>query len=104
MCNINPFKTQTCALLLAMLCVAVTSNAQINLSNEYYEVSSLSGATVEMHGQSELHITGVGTPVSGSTINMHSEDSWVFLHEVKRKLMYCFSITNTPLLQINREI
>ncbi len=65
------------------LAIPVASQAQTVLSNEYSEVASLSGATVQMYGKSELHITNGGTPVSGSTINMHDVDSWVFLHAVK---------------------
>ncbi len=65
------------------LFIAGSGSSQTVLSNQYYEVTSLSGATVEMYGRSELHITGSNTPISGCTINMRPMDSWVFLHAVK---------------------
>ena len=70
--------------LCALLGTELTNPAQAQtiLSNQTYTIESLSGASFEMYGQSELQITGSTTPLSGSTINLCSEDAWVFLPAV----------------------
>ena len=68
-------------LVSVLVGVAGVSRAQTVLSDEYYEVASLTGATVEVSGKSELWLTG-SAPLSSSTIDLQSEDAWVFLPAV----------------------
>ncbi|MBN8459249.1 MAG: autotransporter-associated beta strand repeat-containing protein [Verrucomicrobia bacterium] len=45
--------------------------------------STLTNTTVTMTGKSELHITGTGNPISGSTIHLNSEDSWLWFEKLR---------------------
>ncbi|MCP5534005.1 MAG: hypothetical protein H7A48_12610 [Akkermansiaceae bacterium] len=63
-----------------ILWMAVPSAHALTLNNESATYSTLPGTAVTMSGHSELHITGAADPISGSTINLTSEDSWVFFH------------------------
>ena len=71
------------AILALGILLSSSVSAQVVLSNQFEEVSTLSGAAYELYGKSELRITGSGTPISGCTINLHSVDSWVFLPAVQ---------------------
>ena len=85
----NAFSSRCCkkyVWLLPTLLLPWVSDAQTVLSNQYHEVTSLSNATFDLYGRSELHVTGADTPLSGCTINLHSVDAWVFLHEVQPTL------------------
>lgn len=65
------------------LLVLLLGNAQaLNLDNEKATYPSLTNTVVTMTGHSELHLTNSGDPIPGCTINLTSEDSWVFFHAV----------------------
>lgn len=53
----------------------------LTLTNESATYTSLTSETVTMTGHSELHLTGAADPIPGCTINLNSEDSWVFFHD-----------------------
>ncbi|MBN1804199.1 MAG: discoidin domain-containing protein [Sedimentisphaerales bacterium] len=55
----------------------------INIVDDVYTYTSLTGDVVNMSGVSELHITDATTPISGCTINLNSTDSFFFLENIK---------------------
>jgi hypothetical protein len=67
--------------LAAIFVLAGSAGAQ-TLDNEKATYATLTSATVTMTGHSELNITGTGDPIPGCTINLNSEDSWVFFQNV----------------------
>ncbi len=70
---------------LALACGAFASLAHaqtLNVSNDIHRASTLASTTATLTGHSELHVTGTGNPISGSTIHLNSPDSWFFLDNI----------------------
>ncbi|MBK1834939.1 LamG-like jellyroll fold domain-containing protein [Roseibacillus ishigakijimensis] len=68
----------------ALCCVALSSSSlALTLENESQTHASLSNETITLSGKSYLHLTGSGDPLANCTIHLNSEDSWVFLHDVR---------------------
>jgi len=68
--------------MLAML-GSVAGAQTLTLDNELLRSATVADTTLTMTGHSELHLTGTGDPLSGSTVNLNSTDSWIFLHAVQ---------------------
>ena len=64
-----------------LTCLIATSNA-LSLRGSTYRAESVLGQTVTMDDHSELHLTGLGSPLSGSTVHLNSEDAWLFFHSI----------------------
>src|SRR5690606_19789024 len=62
--------------------VAAISAQTLVLENDLHRAATLSSTTATLTGHSELHLTGSGDPIPGSTIHLNSEDAWVFFHNV----------------------
>lgn len=54
----------------------------LTLDQEKQTVATLTSEVVTMTGHSELVITGTGDPIPGCTVNLTSEDSWVFFPNI----------------------
>ncbi len=67
---------------MALLCGASPAQA-LTLQDDTHRAADVSGQTVTMSGRAELHLTGGGNPVSGSTVHLNSEDAWVFFHAIE---------------------
>ena len=67
--------------LLAFAALSRIAQAQ-TISEGVQTYASLSGATVTLSGKSELRLTAAA-PLSGSTVNLTSPDSWVLFTAVK---------------------
>lgn len=50
---------------------------------EVKSVESLTGQTITLTGASELHVTGKGDPIAGSSFIFTSPDAWLFLDHIK---------------------
>lgn len=61
---------------------AVCLFAQTTMVDEKKTLESLNNQTCILQGKSELHLTGT-TPMVNSTIDLQSENAWVFIKEVK---------------------
>jgi len=60
------------------------ANADIlDINDDIQTYSSLTDTTVNMSGQSELHITDGTNPIPGCQINLNSSDSWFFLEQIR---------------------
>ena len=70
-------------LLYVCLCCSFTFADTINIVNNVHTYTSLTGDTVNMSGVSELHVTSASTPLTGCIINLNSEDSFLFLENIK---------------------
>ncbi len=72
------------SLLLIYFFVGGVLSAQntLHVVDEILSIEGLVDYEVTVDGISELHITGGAASISGSTINILSEDSWIFLHEI----------------------
>lgn len=60
-----------------------TMTADQLLHNDSLTVAALTNTTIEITGQSELHITGSSNVISGGEIWLNSEDAWVFFPNLK---------------------
>ncbi|MBN2063379.1 MAG: hypothetical protein JW745_01155 [Sedimentisphaerales bacterium] len=60
----------------------VQGQTYINISDASQTYSNLNNYNVTMTGNSELHLTAAN-PLTSSTINLNSSDSWLFLEYVK---------------------
>jgi Glycosyl hydrolase catalytic core len=77
------FRPQLSALVMGVfLPAAAYSQTTINLSSGTQTYVSLQSTTVQMSGSSELRLTSA-TPLTGSTINLTSENSWLFLTGIR---------------------
>ncbi len=71
------------ALAFLLLLPLIAKGEILNITDDIQTYSSLSDTTVNMSGQSELHITGGTNPIPGCQINLNSSDSWFFLEQIK---------------------
>jgi Concanavalin A-like lectin/glucanases superfamily/Glycosyl hydrolase catalytic core/Alpha-L-arabinofuranosidase B (ABFB) domain/Ricin-type beta-trefoil lectin domain-like/Putative Ig domain len=55
---------------------------QMHLDNEVYTVSTLMNTTATLTGRAELHVTGGGDPIPGSTIHLNTPDAWLFMENI----------------------
>lgn len=60
-----------------------SSIVELTLNNEARTYASLANTAVTMTGRSELRITGVGNVLGGSTVNLASQDAWLFLTNIE---------------------
>lgn len=74
-------------IITAFLPISLTAQTIITLTDEIRTYTSLINTTVNMYGRSELHITDKTNPVSGSQINLYSEDAWLFFDYIKPSLV-----------------
>ncbi len=66
-----------------LLLLPLTTNADIlDINDEIHTYPTLTDTTVNMTGQSELHITSATDPIPGCQINLNSSDSWFFMEQV----------------------
>ena len=61
---------------------AKADNETLVISNQIYTAENLTNKNVQVQGKSELILTGL-TPLTGSAIDLQSEDAWIILKEVK---------------------
>ncbi|MGV3533173.1 MAG: glycosyl hydrolase, partial [Chthoniobacteraceae bacterium] len=54
----------------------------LNLHDDVQTVATLTNTTATLSGKAELHVTGTGDPLTGSTIHLNSEDAWFFLPNI----------------------
>lgn len=54
----------------------------LEITNDVYRAYTLTNTEVVVTGKSELHLTGNGNPVSGSTIRLNSTDAWLFFANI----------------------
>ena len=66
-----------------MLTASAAMADTINITDDVQTYTSLSGDIVNMSGVSELHVTSATTPITGCTINLNSEDSFLVLNNIK---------------------
>jgi hypothetical protein len=71
------------ALAFLFLFPLIANADTLNIHDDIQTYSSLSDTTVNMSGQSELHITDGTNPIPGCQINLNSSDSWFFLEQIK---------------------
>jgi hypothetical protein len=71
------------ALAFLFLCPLIAKADILNITDDIQTYSSLSDTTVNMSGQSELHITDGTSPIPGCQINLNSSDSWFFLEQIQ---------------------
>ncbi|GAA5483103.1 LamG-like jellyroll fold domain-containing protein [Haloferula sargassicola] len=80
-------RSRSCGKLISLLAPALlaasASGITLNLDQEVYTAATLTGSTATLTGKAELHLSGSGDPLSGSTVNLDSEDAWVFLEAVE---------------------
>lgn len=67
---------------LALFLSLAAGAGALTLDYEKVTQSTLSSVTATLTGHSELHLTGGGDPIPGSTIHLDSEDAWIFFHNV----------------------
>lgn len=70
------------ATLVAGSCISAEAKSLL-LDGETKTIESPQGNQVKMRGRSELHITGGEASGNNFNINLESEDSWVFFHEIR---------------------
>lgn len=70
--------------LIVFLCVCplLAIGQTLNITNDVQTYTTLPSTTVNMAGKSELRITGTSAPISGSIINLNSEDAWFFMTNI----------------------
>ncbi len=54
----------------------------LSVNNDIHRTATLASTTATLTGTSELHVTGTGTPITGSIINLNSADAWFFLDNI----------------------
>jgi len=54
----------------------------LEFTNGIQSYAVLSGATVNLSGHCELHVTAASAPIPGSVINLNSSDAWFFLDNI----------------------
>ncbi|MEK7953241.1 LamG-like jellyroll fold domain-containing protein [Luteolibacter soli] len=59
------------------------SHGQLTVSDSVQTYATLTNTAVTVTGKSELHITGTSNPIAGSTINLNSEDSWLWFDNLR---------------------
>jgi Concanavalin A-like lectin/glucanases superfamily/Glycosyl hydrolase catalytic core/Putative Ig domain len=72
-------------LLVAVLVIwggFASSLQALTLDQEKASYATITSDTITLTGHSELTITGTGDPIPGCTVNLNSEDSWVFFKSV----------------------
>ena len=63
--------------------VVATPAAALVISGGVQTYATLADSTVTMSGKSELHVTAGSAPIPNTTINLTSQDSWVFFDGLK---------------------
>lgn len=71
------------ALAFLLLFPLIAKADTLDINDGIHTYSSLTDTTVNMSGQSELHITDGTDPIPGCQINLNSSDSWFFLEQIK---------------------
>lgn len=69
-------------LVLSLLPLGASAQT-LAVADSVQSYTTLTNTTVTMTGKSELHITGTGNPISGSTIHLNSEDSWLWFEKLR---------------------
>jgi autotransporter-associated beta strand protein len=70
------------AVCLALIFCAAARAQTLTLSNTIQTYSSLSSTTATLTGKSELRLTASSSVLTSCTINLNSEDSWLFFTNV----------------------
>lgn len=94
------YQTHCFRFVAALLLAAATPAFALTLTNESATYATLPSTSVTMSGHSELHLTGAADPIPGTTINLTSDDSWVFFHHTSVPPSYVNS-TLLPRFQVN---
>lgn len=71
------------ALTFLFLFSLIANGATLDIVDDIQTYTSLTDTTVNMSGQSELHITDGTSPIPGCQINLNSSDSWFFLEQIE---------------------
>lgn len=71
------------AVTLGLLLATKVLHGQLAIPDSVQTYTTLTNTVVTMTGKSELHITGTGTPIAGSTIHINSEDSWLWFEKLR---------------------
>lgn len=75
--------TPKCACLVLCLWPLSATAQTLAVDDSVQSYSTLTNTTVTMTGKSELHLTGTGNPIAGSTIHLNSEDSWLWFERLR---------------------
>ncbi len=75
------FNIKNILIIICLLTLSVSA-ATISISDDIRVYASLTDTVVDMSEVSELHVTNATSPLSGCTINLNSEDSWLFLENI----------------------
>ncbi len=72
-------------LLLLMMLFITTSSlfSQTTYTNYNANYSTFTNQNVELQGKGMLTITGTGNPLSGSNVNLTSEDAWIYFPNLR---------------------
>jgi hypothetical protein len=78
--------------LLASAFMAVSADdlraqTTVNITDEVQTYTSLENTIVNVYGKSELHITDDTNPITGSQINLYSEDAWLFFDHIRPSMV-----------------
>ncbi len=73
-----------CFVAAACFAPLVTFGQTMNIDNDVQSVATLDNTTATLTGKAELHVTGAGSPLSGSTvIHLNSADAWFFMDSIR---------------------
>lgn len=76
------FRLAALTILLGMLPFLATAQTTLDIEDDVLTYASLSDYTVTMTGRAELHLTDDDAPLSSCTINLNSDDAWLFLEAI----------------------
>ena len=69
-------------LVIWSLCMSAATGQTLTIQNDIQRLTTLTNTVATLTGKAELHLTGEGDPMTGSTIRLNSDDAWLFLENV----------------------
>src|SRR5688572_13409860 len=67
---------------LALAWPLLAAGQTLSINNDVQKLATLTNTTATLTGTAELHISGTGDPITGSTIHLNSPDAWFFLPSI----------------------
>jgi hypothetical protein len=80
-------KNLLCFCFIMTFAGLATAQSNLVLTDEIQTYSKLENVTASMYGKSELHLTDNTAPLPGSTVNIFSEDAWLFFDQIKPSIV-----------------
>ncbi|MCU0797181.1 MAG: glycosyl hydrolase, partial [Akkermansiaceae bacterium] len=68
---------------VVMSFTAALVQGQVVLNDSVRTFTTLTNTTITLNGQSRLHLSGTGNPVSGSIIHLNSPDAWLHFDNLR---------------------